>query len=342
MDAGRYLSGDGPYRGLIGIGGIGSGIMFALEGDRTLGREESRPGRLLDNRDYCKLHIIAHNVAVLTGASQGSGFHVLPVGKVGRDDRGLELIHEMAQAGMDTRLVGFAEGRPTTLSVCFLYPDGSGGNITSSNSASAALLPEDVDRAAEFLRHPPGEYVALAAPEVPLATRLHFLRSARRWGCFTAANFTSSEMEAAVAGGALACVDLLAINRDELEALIGRSVEPAAPAGALDVCARILTGVQPEIRVVATMGAHGAFALAGGGWHHCPAIPLVPVSTAGAGDALLAAVIAALSAGAPLKSAVEFGVLAASVKTTSRHTINPDLNLDSVREFAAAHGREPA
>ena len=50
------------YRALIGVGGIGSGTFFALQGNETLGREESRLGRFLDRRDYCKLHIIAHYV----------------------------------------------------------------------------------------------------------------------------------------------------------------------------------------------------------------------------------------------------------------------------------------
>ena len=55
------------YRAMIGTGGIGSGMFFALDGDHTLGREESRSGRFLDRRDYCKLHIIAHYVKALLG-----------------------------------------------------------------------------------------------------------------------------------------------------------------------------------------------------------------------------------------------------------------------------------
>ena len=54
-------------RRLIGIGGIGSGTFFALNGNHTLGREESRGGRFLDRRDYCKLHIISHYVRPLLG-----------------------------------------------------------------------------------------------------------------------------------------------------------------------------------------------------------------------------------------------------------------------------------
>jgi hypothetical protein len=44
------------YQAMIGAEGIGSGAFFALDGHHMLGREESRSGRLLDRRDYCKLH----------------------------------------------------------------------------------------------------------------------------------------------------------------------------------------------------------------------------------------------------------------------------------------------
>ena len=56
------------YRALIGTGGIGSGMFFALDGNHTLGREESRSGHFLDRRDYCKLHIVSHYVRRLLGS----------------------------------------------------------------------------------------------------------------------------------------------------------------------------------------------------------------------------------------------------------------------------------
>lgn len=99
---------DAPYHTLVGVGGIGAGVVFALDGSHDLGRNESRPGRLLDARDYCKLHIIAHHLAVLLGArpeSAGPGFRVVPVGRVGEDEVGRRLRREMGEAGMDTRFV---------------------------------------------------------------------------------------------------------------------------------------------------------------------------------------------------------------------------------------------
>ena len=105
------LDAGSPYRQLIGVGGIGAGLFFALEGNHTLGRNESRPARQLPVRDYCKLHIIAHYVAVLLGP----GFTVLPIGKVGDDQTGERLYGEMAAAGMDLRFVEQAPGELTPL-----------------------------------------------------------------------------------------------------------------------------------------------------------------------------------------------------------------------------------
>src|SRR3989304_2326016 len=89
------------YQALVGTGGIGSGSFFRLEGDHTLGREESRGGRFLDRRDYCKLHIVSHYVKALLGDS----FAGLPVGRVGDDESGRQLLREMAEVGLDLRYV---------------------------------------------------------------------------------------------------------------------------------------------------------------------------------------------------------------------------------------------
>ena len=125
------------YSAMIGVGGVGSGIFFALEGNHTLGREESRGGRFLDRRDYCKLHIVSHYVKRLLGPD----FAVIPVGKVGDDQAGATLLAEMREVGLDLRYMERAGGEQTLFAVCFVYPDGSGGNLTSNHSACAAVDP---------------------------------------------------------------------------------------------------------------------------------------------------------------------------------------------------------
>lgn len=98
------------YDAMIGVGGIGSGSFFLLNGDHTLGREESRSGHFLDKDDYCKLHIISHYVKALLGVD----FTVIPIGKVGNDEVGKKLRNEMEEAGLVTESkVRMVIGRPS-------------------------------------------------------------------------------------------------------------------------------------------------------------------------------------------------------------------------------------
>ncbi|GIV00341.1 MAG: hypothetical protein KatS3mg014_1956 [Actinomycetota bacterium] len=334
------------YRRLVGVGGIGSGIFLALEGNHTLGRNESRAGRLLDARDSCKLHIVAHHVAVLCGARpSGDPFHVVPIGAVGTDEAGRRLLDEMRAAGIDTAHVREVPDRPTLFSVCFQYPDGSGGNVTTIDSAAATLSEEHVEGSAGLLDP---ATIAVAMPEVDLGPRRRLLELATEAGAFRAASFTSAEVDRARRSGLLSLLDLLALNEDEAAALAGRALDPADPEPFLGALG---DAVEPGVVVVVTAGAHGAFARTREGWVHRPALPAEVRSTAGAGDALLAGVLAGIAAGVPLalegpadglRSALDLGVALAGLSVTSPHTIHPEADLGAVLAFAARAGLAPA
>ncbi len=336
---------DAPFRRLVGVGGIGTGIFLAVEGERTIGRTESRAGRLLDIRDYCKLHTVSHHVAVLLGAgSSGDPFHVVPVGAVGDDQAGERLLAEMAAAGMDVRFVRVVAGRPTLFSVCFQYPDGEGGNITTVDSAAATLSERDVEDASPLLD---ARTIALAQPEVPLERRVRFLALAAERDALRAASFTSLELEEARAAGAFELVDLVALNEHEAAAIAGCDLDAANPAPFLRRCASAFGAPERATRVIVTAGAAGAFAVQGDRWGRRPASGIEVVSTAGCGDALVAGVLVALAAGVPflgrtegtaLDDALGLGVVLASLNATSPHTIHPGADLAAVVAFAGRSG----
>jgi sugar/nucleoside kinase (ribokinase family) len=344
------------YRSLIGVGGLGTGLFFALEGEHALGRNESRPARLLDIRDYCKLHIVIHYVARLLGAQpSGLPFHVLPVGKVGADQAGQHVVEEMQNVGIDTALVQKDNEKPTLLSVCFQYPDGSGGNITTTNSAAAELSDGDLDEAAKFLKINGRSTIALSVPEVTLAVRREFLKLATGAGAFRAASFVDAEISPAKELGMFEMLDLVALNESEAEAFTGCRLSSSACDEFVKKCQSLTNGPYPGLRIIVTAGKQGAFAFAEGCYNFSPAPEVPVVSTAGAGDALLGGVLSALAAGAPflppgavrrslneglLASAFEFGVLLGSYKITSPHTIHPSASLDSLLKFGADHGIE--
>jgi ribokinase len=318
------------FNGMVGTGGIGHGSFFLLEGNETLGREESRAGRFLDRRDYCKLHIISHYLRVLMGPA----FSVFPVGRVGDDDAGTRLLQEMRAAGLDLRFVERVPGSPTLYSFCFLYPDGSGGNLTTASSACAAVDPAAVEAASAVMAGLGTAGIALAVPEVPLAARRALLALATRHGLFRVASFTRAEIRDARASGLLGTVDLLAVNMEEAAA----SVE-VAPGGhePAELAARVTDALcreHPRLLLSMTAGAAGSWVGSAGSLSYEPALPVEAKGTAGAGDAHLAGLLAGLSAGLDLPAALPLATLVAAASVTSAHTIDPDI-ARSLRAIAA-------
>src|SRR5688572_24716919 len=223
MQSLRINFADAPYHALIGVGGIGAGRFFALKGNHTLGREESRAGHFLANRDYCKLHIITHYVKTLLGAP----FTAILIGQVGEDEIGRQLLQEMSETGLDTRYVGICPEAQTLYSICFTYPDGTGGNLTTDDSACTYVQAVQVIEAErDFIRFA-GRGVALAAPEVPLPAREKLLQLGTAHGFLRVASFVSAEMPAVLQSNLLNLVDLLAINVDEAAAALEMDREHA-------------------------------------------------------------------------------------------------------------------
>jgi sugar/nucleoside kinase (ribokinase family) len=342
-----------PFRRLVGVGGIGSGIFFEIQGDHTLGRNESRPARLLDVRDYCKLHIVIHYIAKLLGARKaGIPFHVLPVGIVGEDAPGRQMLREMTEAGIDTAQVRMTDKLPTLFSVCFQYPDGAGGNLTTCNSAAAALRKEDVDGIEELLQADGPRTIALAVPEVSLEAREHFLRLASDAGCFRAASFVAAEIGPAKSAGLFELLDMVALNEEEAGQLVDCVFDSRAPEMLIEKCQSFVRESCATLKIIVSVGGGGAYGITAEGWSHCPAAKVSVASTAGAGDSLLGGVLAAVAAGIPfvrersdkqqsdesVDSALELGVLLASYKCQSPHTIHPEAQLDSLAEFIRRNG----
>ncbi|MGB8478576.1 MAG: PfkB family carbohydrate kinase [Acidobacteriaceae bacterium] len=286
---------------VVGVGGIGAGIIFSLEENHTLGRSESRMGAVVDARDYCKLHIVEHYIAVLLGLTRDHrSFEVIAVGNVGADTSGTVLLREMRGAGINTRYVRVEPDSPTMFSTVFFYPDKSGGNITASNSASSRLNAEQLAECRVLLEKANGRSIALCLPEVPLDKRQEFLRVATDCGSYRVASFASAELKSACELKLLANVDLLALNREEAMELAGSSLRDLSERQMLDAGSRIATSMNPSMKILVSAGPEGAYVFESGHWSKHEAIPMDAISTAGAGDALLAGTIAGLIAGMQL------------------------------------------
>jgi sugar/nucleoside kinase (ribokinase family) len=320
------------YQTLVGVGGIGSGSFFALRGNHTLGREESRGARFLDRRDYCKLHIICHYVQSLLGPE----FPTIPIGQVGNDDVGERLLSEMEDVGLEMRHVKVSPEDQTLFSFCFVYPDGSGGNMTTDDSACAKVDAAFVTQAeAEFGRYA-GRGVALAAPEVPMEARQRLLELGTEFGFWRVASFVAEEINPARQMGMLEQIDLLALNADEAAAAAGISPEEEQDSISEIVEAAVerLRGINPRLLVSTTAGKNGSWSWDGSKLVHVPALAVDVVSTAGAGDAHLAGILAGMAAGLTLPQAQELGTLVAAHSVTSPHTIDKRIDREALRAFA--------
>ncbi len=113
---------------------------------------------------------------------------------------------------------------------------------------------------------------------------------------------------AALQAGIEASPDFVKPNRDELAALLGRPVDTLADAfeGAQTVCARYQTAL------IVTLGGDGALAVLPNRTYFIPPLPVKVVKTAGAGDAILAGLAAALARGQPVEDGLRLGFAAAA------------------------------
>ena len=318
------------YHALIGVGGIGSGMFFALNGSHTLGREESRSGHFLDRRDYCKLHIIAHYVKTLLGPE----FHTIPVGKVGGDDTGHHLIAHMQATGMDMRYVQTCPDAPTLVGICLIYPDGSGGNLTPDNSACTKVDPAFVAQAEPEFAAFQGQGIALAAPEVSLAAREKLLELGTTYGFLRVASFVSGEIDAALTAGLLAKIDLLALNLDEAAMAAGIPVQDQPPASIVQIVVDQIRARYPHLLLSITAGKQGSWIWDRTSLGYAPALDVPVVNTAGAGDAHIAGLIAGLTAGLSLSEAHQLAVLVAALSVTSPHTICEEIDRYSLQTLS--------
>jgi sugar/nucleoside kinase (ribokinase family) len=318
------------FKVMIGTGGIGSGKFFLLNGNHTLGREESRSGYILDRNDYCKLHIISHYVKSLLG----SDFTVVPIGSIGNDDVGIRLLKEMNEIGLITSYVKTETNKPTLFSFCFLYPDNSGGNMTTDNSASSVVDEFSVMNAQVEFTNYSGKGIVLAAPEVPLKTREILLKYGTDYNFFRVASFTSEEMDYVLSSLILKDVDLLAINLNEAAHSTSLDPENTDPMNIINESMISFRRINPKIKISITHGKSGSWILDGSDISHLPSLDLDVINTAGAGDAFLSGLISGIVAGLSLKESQELGTLVGGASVTSPHTINKKIDRKILKELA--------
>lgn len=325
----NFKSTDLIYKGIIGTGGIGSGKFFKLSGDHTLGREESRSGTFLNIDDYCKQHIILYYIKDLLGSS----FSVIPSGKVGDDETGKKLLTEMISSGFKMDYVEMIPSSPTLFSFCFSYPDGTGGNLTTDNSASSLVDVIYIEKLRNDIQLLGSNGIIMAAPEVPLSARLKLLELGKDSHMFCTASFTSEELHSYSAHDLLKDVDLLAINMDEAAAIAGINPDKTSATSIPELAFHKLQTYSKEMLVSITAGKNGSWCRDEKKINFFPSIKAEVKSTAGAGDAFFAGLISGIAIGLSLFEAQQLATLVAGLSISSFHTINNEIDRITLLKF---------
>lgn len=329
---------------VVGTGGVGQGILFQLEENHTMGRNESRQAQLTDSQDYCKLHIILHYIATFLNGD----LPVYAISRVGADEQGKQLKKIMSKAGIDVSCVSEDKYHSTMYAVCYQYPNGECCNISTENSACMEVGKTDIDYFFQNIS-PKGRGVIFAIPEVPLSTRIYFLEIGRKKGCCNVASVLSAEVVEFVVRGGVEKTDILSINEDEAEMFAKLDKENYVKGtDVVKACVVFLQKINPDICVIVTQGEKGAYVQWKEKVYRNHAIDVPVVNTAGAGDCFIATVIAALLKGNELfptgvkigevGSALDLGSVASAKKIGCKDTIDFSMSLESLWTFSQEHG----
>lgn len=169
--------------------------------------------------------------------------------------------------------------------------------------------------AIEGFREPVDVMVASGSlsPGVPDDFYAEVAEIARRRSVPFALDTSGASLRAALEHG----VDILKPSLRELRELTGQPL--ADPAACVAAC-RSLVATGRAKTVALTLGSQGAIlATPSGAWRAWP-LPITAVSTVGAGDSFLAAMVCALASGSPAQEAFAHGVAAGSAALLSPGT----------------------
>lgn len=326
------------FSSVVGTGGIGTGQIYLLEGNHDLGRNESRMGQLLPVEDFCKLHIILHYIAVLLKDLQ-INTTVYPIGAVGDDPAASSLLNSMEMSGMNMEYVTIMENTPTLHSICFQYPDDSGGNITESKSASSKVSSSMISAAEKILNQ--NQSIVVSVPEVPLSSRREIINLGFKNQAFVVASFVSDEIESVLKTGLLKKIDLLSVNLDEAAALANVSGKESTEH-IVQSCIKSAVKINPQIKLCITCGSKGIYGYDKGKIAYLPVLNVPVKNTAGAGDAVISGIVTGLILGYPFiadegHSCIKLGSIMGAMSVTSPHTINFNINLLSLKQFQKIH-----
>ncbi len=237
-------------------------------------------------------------------AARLCGAEVVMVAKVGNDLFGPATIENFRKFGVDTTHVKQVDRLSSGVAPIFVDPSGQ-NRILVVKGANDALLPADVDAAAEVLQH--SDCIVLQL-EIPIATVYRTLAFAREHGIRCILNPAPAQPLHLTS---LKGLDYFIPNEAEAASLTGMPVRNFSDAkeSANELLA---SGIR---NVVITLGENGSLVATDNFSEHIPAFPVKCVDSTGAGDAFIGSFATFLAEGFPQLDALRRASLYAALST---------------------------
>ena len=226
-------------------------------------------------------------------AAARQGAKVLMVGAVGCDSFGIALTANLIERGVDCRHVAIRPDSASGMSVAISDDDGDYGAVIVSGANLTIGQNTIKDAAAEIA----AAGILVLQNEIPDAANLAAARLARTAGTVTVLNAAPARTPIE---GLPGLVDYLVVNALEAEMLGGGAI------ASLDDAMRAAEALLGQFAaVIVTAGSDGvAFAGRRGARLALPARPIRVASTHGAGDMFVGALVAALTRGESIETAI--------------------------------------
>lgn len=240
------------------------------------------------------------------------------VSLVGDDEAGRSILRDLQAVGVETRSVAVAKSQATAEYLAVLPPSGDLAYGFAEMGIFDAFSVEIIEGAASALAT---ASVVFADCNLPGGCLEALLRQPRSPTTRLAVDAVSTPKVRKLPRD-LRGLDLLFLNVDEAQAYLD---EPATAAGTPEALAAALID-RGLTQAVLTRGADGLVIASREEITRIPAVPAGVVDATGAGDALIATILAGLVSGEPLRDAARRGTLAAALTIESPWSVRPDLS----------------
>jgi ribokinase len=253
------------------------------------------------------------NQSVGAARLAGDGHKVYHVGRVGADDLGQRLLHQMQSFGVDTQHVTVTEGMSSGVAMILVEKNGD-NRIVVAPGANAKVSRSDIDRAEPLIRE---AAVVVLQLEIPFDTVSHAITMCRRHGVFTILDPAPAPQ--GDIPRAFFQADLLTPNQGESKQILGvpgrakvkRKTVVDPKQIAMDLHAR---GAK---NVVLKLGSRGALSVSQHGRiQRHSGFKVTVVDTTAAGDAFTAALAVGHAEGMEMEEMVRFANAAGALCCT--------------------------